>query len=44
MLLVATIIIGVLGLDILGTIIMGFIINIPISKSIVLSLTLCLGI
>ncbi|MBL3399338.1 biotin transporter BioY [Staphylococcus pasteuri] len=43
MLLVATIIIGVLGLDILGTIIMGFIINIPISKSIVLSLTFMPG-
>ncbi len=42
-LLVATIIIGVLGLDILGTIIMGFIINIPISKSIVLSLTFMPG-
>lgn len=43
MLIVATIIIGVLGLDILGTIIMGFIINIPISKSIVLSLTFMPG-
>lgn len=42
-LLVATLIIGVLVLDIFGTIIMGFIIHIPISKAILLSFTFMPG-
>ena len=43
-LLVATLIIGVLVLDIFGTIIMGFIIHIPVSKAILLSFTFMPGI
>ena len=38
-LFVTTLIIGVLALDIIGTIIMGFIIHIPISKAFLLSFT-----
>ena len=37
------VIFGVLGLDILGTIIMGFIIHIPISKAFILSFTFMPG-
>ncbi len=40
---IATLVIGVLGLDILGTIIMGFIIHIPISKAFILSFTFMPG-
>lgn len=42
-LFVATLIIGVLALDIIGTIIMGFIIHIPISKAFLLSFTFMPG-
>ena len=40
---IATLVIGVLGLDILGTIIMGFIIHIPISKAFILSFSFMPG-
>lgn len=40
---IATLVIGVLGLDILGTLIMGFIIHIPISKAFILSFTFMPG-
>ena len=40
-LFVTTLVIGVLFLDIVGTIIMGFIIHIPVSKAFLLSFTLC---
>ena len=43
-LFVTTLIIGVLALDIIGTIIMGFIIHIPISKAFYYHLHLCLEI
>ncbi len=42
-LFIVTFIIGVLGLDIVGTIIMGFIIHIPISKAFLLSFTFMPG-
>ena len=42
-LFVTTLIIGVLALDIIGTIIMGFIIHIPISKAFLLSFTFMPG-
>ncbi|MCI2947922.1 biotin transport system substrate-specific component [Staphylococcus caledonicus] len=42
-LFVATLVVGILLLDIVGTIIMGFIIHIPVSKAIVLSLTFMPG-
>lgn len=42
-LFVATLVVGILLLDIVGTIIMGFIIHIPVSKAVVLSLTFMPG-
>lgn len=42
-LFVVTLVVGVLGLDILGTIIMGFITNIPVKESIKLSLAFMPG-
>ncbi|MCE5090059.1 biotin transporter BioY [Staphylococcus devriesei] len=42
-LFVATLVVGILLLDVVGTIIMGFIIHIPVSKAIVLSLTFMPG-